>query len=339
MPAISNGHFVVLGGASQVGFHIGRQLLDGGARKVVLLDNLSLGSADSLQPLLADPRCAFAKGDILVPADLDRHLAGADGVFAVAGIMASTIREDPGFGLDVNIDGSLNALEACRKAGVKKIVMSSSVGVYGLTGPDETHEGSPLRWQDTPTQLMLYSASKVIGEALAQLYREKHGTDYVALRYSGVYGENQHRRALRGGHIADSCARLRLGLPAIIDGDGSVVQDYVHAADVARANLMAMESAVSGEAMNICSGQDLAQKDLVEIIIRVCGSTLAPEYRPVTVNKLPPVNRQAYSREKAKRLLGWEPLISIEEGVARVAAWIDSEGGWIPKGSVTPVTG
>lgn len=328
MPAISDGRFVVLGGASQVGFHIGRQLLDGGACKVALLDNLSLGSMESLQSLLADRRCVFVKGDILVPDDLEQHLAGIDGVFAVAGIMASTIHENPALGLDVNIDGALNALEACRKAGVQKMVMSSSVGVYGLTGEHETDEGSPLRWQETPTQLMLYSASKVIGEALAQLYREKYGTEYVALRYSAVYGENQHRRALRGGHIADSCARLRRGLPATIDGDGSVVQDYIHAADVARANLMAMESAVSGEAINVCSGQDLAQKDLVEIIMRVCGSNLPPERRPVTVNKLPPVSRQAYSREKAKRLLGWEPQISIEEGVARVAAWIDREGGW-----------
>jgi UDP-glucose 4-epimerase len=328
VPEISNRRFVVLGGASQVGFHIGRQLLDVGAREVVLLDNLSLGSLGSLRSLLDDPRCSFVKADILVPGDLETNLTGADGVFAVAGIMASTMRENPAFGLDVNVHGALNALEACHKMGVKKIVISSSVGVYGLTGPQDTDEGSPLRWQDTPTQLMLYSASKVIGEALAQLYREKYGTDYVALRYSGVYGENQHRRALRGGHIADSCARLRQGLPAIIDGDGSVVQDYVHAADVARANLMAMESAVSGEAMNICAGYDLAQKDLVEIIIRICGSNVPPEFRPVTVNRLPPVSRQAYSREKARRLLGWEPQISIEEGVARVLAWIDSEGGW-----------
>ena len=328
VPAISNGRFVVLGGASQVGFHIGQQLLDGGASEVVLLDNLSLGSLDSLRSLLGDPRCAFVKADILVPGDLERNLAAADGVFAVAGIMASTMHENPAFGLGVNVNGALNALEACRSTGVAKVVISSSVGVYGLTGPQDTDEASPLRWQDTPTQLMLYSASKVIGEALAQLYREKHGMAYVALRYSGVYGENQHRRALRGGHIAESCARLRQGLPAFIDGDGSVVQDYVHAADVARANLMAMESAVSGEAINICAGYDMAQKDLVDIIIRVCGSTLPPEYRPVTVNKLPPVSRQDYSREKARQLLGWEPQISIEAGVARVLAWIDSEGGW-----------
>lgn len=327
MPSIGGGRFVVLGGASQVGWHIGRQLLDGGAAGVVLFDNLSLGSLDTFQDLLADTRCSFAQGDLLRPEDLARHLAGADGVFAVAGIMASTMRQNPRFGLDVNVGGMMNTLDACGAAGVKKIVISSSVGVYGQTGPGDTDESAPLRWDQAPGPVTLYSASKVIGEALAQMCRETQGIDYVALRYSAVYGEKQHRRALRGGHIADTCARLRKGLPPVIDGDGLGVQDYVYAGDVARANLLAMESAVSGEAMNICSGEDLAQKDLVAIIQRICGSSLPPEHKPA-VNNLLFVNRQAYRRDKAKRLLGWEPQVSIEEGVRRVLAWVDRGGAW-----------
>jgi UDP-glucose 4-epimerase len=325
MPVIANGKFVVLGGASQVGSHIGEQLLAGGAREVVLLDNLSLGSADAIEPLLADRRCRFVRGDVLRLNELVDAFDGAEGVFAVAAFMASSIGENPWAGMDVNIRGLQNALEACRWQRVKKIVISSSTGVYGAPEDDPTNENSPLRWQQLPPSMMLYCASKVIGEGLARLYRERHGLDFVALRYSAVYGERQHRRALVGGHIADSCERIRRGERPVIDGDGAHVHDYIHAGDAARANLMAMQSDCSGEGINICSGVDTAQRRVVEIALQACGSALEPEVRPRPAGaKLPPSARQAYSRDKARRLLGWEPQVSIEDGIARVLRWIDS---------------
>src|SRR3954470_17385540 len=173
MPAISEGKFVVLGGASQIGSHIGKQLLVGGAGEVVLLDNLSLGPAETMQPLLADSRCTFVRGDVLRLNELFDPLRNADGVFAVAGIMATTIGENPGMSLDVNIRGVQNALEACRIQGVKKVVFSSSVGVYGAPEDDPTDENSPMRWQVAPPASVLYGASKIVGEGLARLYHER----------------------------------------------------------------------------------------------------------------------------------------------------------------------
>src|ERR671916_609842 len=136
MPAISKGKFVILGGASQVGSRIAKQLLTAGAREIVLLDNLSLGSAEIMQHLLADSRCIFVRADLLRLNELFDPLSGADGVFAVAGIMASTIGENPWMSLDVNIRGLQNALEACRYQSVKKVIISSSVGVYGTPEDD-----------------------------------------------------------------------------------------------------------------------------------------------------------------------------------------------------------
>jgi UDP-glucose 4-epimerase len=324
MPDISGGRFVVVGGASQVGSHIGEQLLAAGAGEVVLLDNLSLGSSDMLQPLLADRRCRFIRGDMLRPSDLFDAFAGADGVFAVAALMATSIGENPWVGLDVNIRGLQNTLEACRCQRVKKVVISSSAGVYGLPSDVPTDEDSPLRWQSLPPSMTLYCASKVIGEGLAQLYRQRHGLDFVALRYTAVYGERQHRRALVGGHIADTCERIRRGEPPIVQGDGQHVFDYVHAGDVARANLLAMESAVSGEGINICSGVETSQSRIVELVAQACGSPQQAVQRERTVGaRLPSTARQSYSRDKARRLLGWEPQVSIEEGVARVLRWVD----------------
>ena len=108
------------GGASQVGSHIAEQLLEGGAREVVLLDNLSLGSSEMLQPLLADARCTLVRADVMRLNDLIDAFAGKDGVFAVAALMASSIGRDPWTGIDVNVRGLQNTLEACRHQRVRK---------------------------------------------------------------------------------------------------------------------------------------------------------------------------------------------------------------------------
>ena len=223
------------------------------------------------------------RGDILRLNELFDPLEDADGVFAVAGIMATTIRENPWMSLDVNIRGFQNALEACRYQGVKKIVFSSSVGVYGAPEDDPTDENSPLRWQAMPPAMVLYGASKVMGEGLARLYHQRYGIDFVALRYSAVYGERQHGRAVMGGHIAETCERIRRGQPRDHRWRRQQVQDYVYAGDVARANLMAMESPVTGEGINICAGMDTSQNRIVEIVAQAVR--LEPEARipPETV--------------------------------------------------------
>lgn len=323
MPAIRNGKFVIVGGASQVASYIGEQLLEGGAREVVLLDNLSLGSADSIRFLLKDPRCTFVRGDVLRSADLYDAFADADGVFAVAGIMGTQIDGNPRMGIDVNVTGFQNVLDACRYRHVKKIVISSSAAVHGSPQDTPTDEMSPMRWQSVPPSIMIYGASKVIGEALAQIYRQRYGLDYVALRYTGVYGERQHQRALMGGGIAAACAAIRDGKAPVIQGSPEQLQDYIFAGDVARANVMAMESAVSGESFLIAAGEAVSLGRAMEIVARTCGSRLAAEFRTPVGARMPATAAQQFNCDKARRMLGWEPQVSLEEGIARVARWVD----------------
>jgi UDP-glucose 4-epimerase len=324
MPAIAGGKFVVVGGASLLGSHIGEQLLSGGAREVVLLDNLALGSTDNIDFLLADKRCSFVRGDALRLNELYDPMAGADGVFAVAGFLGMPMAANPWLGIDVNVRGAQNILEAARYQSVRKVVQSSSVGVYGALGDEPNTDDSPLRWTGMPPALILYCASKIMGEGLGQLYQQRYGLDFLALRYSALYGERQHKRAIAVTQMVEVWESIRAGRRPVIERDGRQVQDYIYIGDVARANLLAMSSAASGTGMNIASGVDTTQNRVVELVLAACQSDLQPEYY-TDPNKLlmPQQTRQGYSRARAKALIGWEPQVPIEQGIQRLVAWLD----------------
>jgi UDP-glucose 4-epimerase len=131
---------------------------------------------------------------------------------------------------------------------------------------------------------------------------------------------------MMGGGMAEACDRVRRGVAPVIDEDGTQVQDFVYVGDVARANILAMESDVSGEAFNIVGGQETSQNRIMEIIREAAGSDIQQEYRPYTGGaKLAANTRYVFSREKAKRLLDWEPQVTIEEGVRRVLRWVDQQ--------------
>jgi UDP-glucose 4-epimerase len=327
MPKISAGKHVVVGGASLLGSHIADQLLAGEAREVVLLDNLALGATENIEHLLSDSRCTFIRGDILHLNELFDPFSGADAVFSVAGFLGGPMVANPWMGIDVNIRGLQNVLEACRYQNVKKVVFSSSVGIYGEVGDEPNTDDSPLRWQGLAPGLILYGASKIMGEGLGRFYQQKYGLDFVALRYAAIYGERQHKRAIDATRMVEAYERIRSGEPPIIESDGAQVQDYIYVGDVARANLMAMESTVTGVGMNIASGVDTSLNRIIELITAACGSDLKPEYYDdPTKLRNPKTVKQGFSREAAKRLIGWEPQVPIEEGIRRLVDWFDQRG-------------
>jgi UDP-glucose 4-epimerase len=327
MPDISGAKYVVVGGASLLGSHLGEQLLAAGASEVVLIDNLSLGSTAAIDFLLADPRCRFVRGDILRLNELFDSFAGAAGVFAVAGFLGAPMTANPWMGIDVNVRGLQNVLEACRIQGVRKVVFSSSVGIYGAIGEEPNSDDSPLRWQGMSPGLILYCTSKIMGEGLGRLYHQKYGIDFLALRYTAMYGERQHRRALATTLIVEAYDRIRAGEAPTIEGDGTQVQDYVYAGDAARANIMAMSAAASGEGMNVASGVDSSQNDVIRLLLKACNSNLAPEYRTDPARMaMPQQTRQGYSRARAADLLGWAPQVDLEQGITRLVGWLDRQG-------------
>ena len=322
---IESGRFLITGGASLIGSHTAEELLAAGAAEVVLFDNLAFGTPEEqVAPLLATGRVRLIRGNVLDGQSLAAACVGIDGVFALAGFMSAGLGADPGLGLDVNIKGTLNALEACRVNRVRKFVLASSSAVYGYGAiGGAIPESDPYRSAGVPAPPALYGASKIIAEQLCRLYGDQHALDFLILRYSTVYGERQHYRSVNALYIIEACDRLAQGKPAILYGDGSETKDFVYVGDVARANRLAMASDIVGEAFNISGGKPLTVKFLAETIARIVGSDLAPEYRtaPATGFRIATDAPFHYDRSKAEAMLGWTPLISIEAGIRRLVAW------------------
>lgn len=323
---IADGRFAITGGASLIGSHVADRLLAEGAREVVILDNFSLGTPQTVAHLEGDPRVRLVKGDILRINELFDAFKGIDGVFAIAGFLTLPLSQNPPLGLAVNVEGQVNTFEACRYAGVKKVIFSSSIAAYGEPEGDAViDESFPANLANYQPGSMLYSCTKLIGEALCKLYSQKHGVDAVALRYATVYGERQHYRGVNALYIIQNYDKVKRGEPPVLPGDGSEVHDYIHVADVARANVMAMASDATGEVFNVVTGVETTVKRVAEIVLDVCGSDLQPVYADdAGAVKATSSASLKLSREKIKAI-GWEPEVSVEEGIRRLIGWIEAQ--------------
>ncbi len=324
---IAGGRFVITGGASLIGSHVADRLLAEGAGDVVLLDNFSLGTPETVSHLAGDSRVKLVRGDILRINELYDAFDGADGVFSIAGFLTLPLTQNPPLGLAVNVEGQVNVFEAARYRGVKKVIFSSSIASYGEPGEGLIDEDAPANLASFQPGAKLYACSKLIGEALCQLYPARYGVDAVALRYATVYGERQHYRGVNALYIVENYDRIMQGERPRITGDGSEVHDYVHVADVARANVMAMGSDVTGEIFNVVTGVQTNLKRLVELLLKITGSALEPEYASGGGVKSTSGSQLDLSREKIERMLGWRPEVDMEEGLRRLIAWRESETG------------
>jgi UDP-glucose 4-epimerase len=323
---IAGGKFVVTGGASLIGSHVAEQLLSQGAREVVLLDNYALGSPDTVRSLLGDPRIKLVRGDILRINELYDAFEACDGVFAIAGFLTLPLSQNPSLGLAVNVEGQVNIFEACRYRNVKKVVFSSSIAVYGDPESGLIDEHAPARLGTFQPAAALYACTKLIGENLCKLYSSRHGIQAIALRYATVYGERQHYRGVNALYIMENYDRIMRGESPVIPDDGSEVHDYIHVADVARANVMAMASDVTAESFNVATGVATTLSRVVELLLKMTGSDLKPVYKSGGSSVRSSVTKQLdFNRAKAEKMLGWVPEVSIEEGIRRLLEWRKSQ--------------
>lgn len=309
---LENEKVVVIGGAGFIGSHIVDQLLDEPVREIVVVDNFVRGTRENLLQSLRDPRVSLVEGSIASPDLLTRVVAEAGGVFHLAALWLFECVHEPRSAIDINIIGTFNVIEAAARAGVKKVVYSSSASVYG----DAVF--TPMTEEHPFNNRTMYGATKIAGEQFLRTFHDQHGLDYVALRYMNVYGPRMDYRGTYVSVIMKVLDRIEQGLPPVIFGDGSQAYDFVHVDDVARANVLALKSDATDECVNVGVGVKTTINELVADLLTLTGSSLQPEYRP---QEQMFVTHRVGSTEKARQLLGFTGSIGLEDGLRSVVDW------------------
>lgn len=317
--------YLITGGASLIGSYIADQLLAQDAAEIRLLDNFALGTQETIAHLVGHPRVKLVRGDILRLNEVIDATQGVDGVFALAGFLTLPLSQNPVLGVAVNTTGVVNTLEAARIARARHVVFASSVAAYGNTAADVLEESAPSTMASLAPATATYGITKLLGEQLGLLYAQKHGLGFSGMRFSSVYGERQHARAVNANVIAETHDRIRRGERPVIVGDGREVHDYIHVTDVAGGCLAAMQRGQGGQVFNLVTGVDTTLTGLVETLLAVCGAKLAPEYRPDTrAVKSAGGDHLGFSPAKAREYLGWTAQVDLRAGLARYTAWRDA---------------
>jgi len=326
---IQGSRFLIVGGASLVGSATAELLLREGAGEVAILDSFYQGTREAIRHIEHEPRLEVVEGDVLRLPQLLAAAKGFDGVLHLAAVMSLTMDRDPWMGLDVNIRGTQNVIEACCVNGVKKLVLASSTAAYGY-GPGIVGglvEDTPFHSAGAPPAAVLYGASKIIGEQLCRDAHGKRGLDYVALRYATVYGERQHYRAANALYIVETHDRVRRGLRPQVIGDGSETKHFVHVTDVARANAAAFAADATDVVLNISGPSPVTTLEIARLVTELAGKDLEPEHIAPDASKVRLTSGGAWRLDHAaaERALGWRPQVDMREGIRRLIAWREAQ--------------
>ena len=300
---------LVTGGAGFIGSHTVDALVATGTHEVAVIDNLSAGKRDRL-----NPSARFHQADIRDAAEVTRVIASERPEVMVHLAAQMDVRRsvaDPAFDAQVNLVGMLNLMEAARQHGLRRVVFSSTGGaIYGeqeVFPADESHPCRPV----SP-----YGVAKFSTEAYLFIYHAQCGIEYAAMRYANVYGPRQDPHG-EAGVVAIFCGRLLDHKTVTIFGDGEQTRDYVYVGDVVRANLAAVSATATG-AINIGTGIETSVNRLYGILAAVAGSDQPPAYAPARPGEQ---QRSAIAAARAGRELGWRPEVALEEGLRRTYAF------------------
>ncbi len=304
---------LVTGGAGFIGSHIVRRLLDDG-HQVTVIDNLSTGSRENLAEVME--RIAFIEGDIRQAADCDRACKGAEIVFHVAALPSVPRSiEDPVACNDHNVNGTIQVLEAARRAKARRVVYSSSSSVYGDTAvlpKVETME---------PLCRSPYATAKLAGEQYVLAYGRAGLLEGVALRYFNVFGPRQSPTSAYAAVIPVFLQAAQSGATATIFGDGDQTRDFTYIANVVEANMLGAfgpAERVNGWVSNAGAGSRISLNQLLDLVETVTGRKVKRQYAPPRAGD---VRDSQASLERAAQVLGYHPGVNVEEGLRRTWEW------------------
>jgi len=309
---------LVTGGAGLIGSHIVDQLIDRGAAEIVIFDNFVRGREENLSRALSRRSLTIIEGDIRNRTLLAEVMRGIDIGFHQAAIRITQCAEEPRLALEVLADGTFNVLEAAVQAGVKKIVAASSASIYGMADAFPTTE-----YHHPYNNRTLYGAAKVFNESLLRSFHDMYGLNYVGLRYFNVYGPRMDIYGAYTEVLIRWMERIATGSAPVIFGDGKQTMDFIHVADIARANILAAESDATDEVFNIASGTETSLSDLLAALLKVMDSSLSPEF--VEERKINPVPRRLADTRKAEKLLGFKAQVPLLDGLSDLVAWWRTE--------------
>jgi UDP-glucose 4-epimerase len=305
---------MITGGAGLVGSHTADLLVRKGAGEIIVYDNFVRGRLENLAWARANGSVTIVEGDIRDRNLLEERMKGVDVVFHHAAIRITQCAEEPRLAMEVLADGTFNVLDAARKTGVRRVVAASSASVYGNAEEfptDERHHPYNNR--------TIYGAAKLFNEGLLRSFYEMYGLNYVALRFFNCYGPRMDTHGAYTEVFIRWMDRISQGLPPIILGEGTQTMDFVYIEDVARANVLAADATITDDCLNIGTGVETSLRDLALTLLRVMGSQLQLEYGPERkVNSVP---RRLADVSLAKRILGFEASVPLEEGLRRLVDW------------------
>jgi len=296
---------LVTGGAGFIGSNLVDELINRG-HQVVIIDNLSTGKKDFI-----NPKAEFHKLDIRDLEKIKPLFKGVDYVFHLAAqprIQPSII--DPAESHSNNVVGTLNVLVASRDAEIEKFIYSASSSAYG------NQKKLPLKEDMIPKPKNPYAVFKVVGELYCKLFSELYNLPTVCLRYFNVYGPRQSCEGAYATVIGIFLRQAKAGQPLTIVGDGSQTRDFTHVRDIVRANILAMgnDKVGKGEVINIGTGKNYSINQIASMI---SDNIINIPARPGEVQDTLADN------SLAKKLLNWQPEISLEKGIREL------EGDWI----------
>lgn len=308
MKELHNKKVLVTGGAGFIGSNLVVELIKTG-NMVTVIDSLVSGYKSNLNPFSG---IRFIESDIRNSDLVLKAVEGNDVIFHLAASVGNKKSiDDPMTDASVNVLGTLNILEAAKKLGVKKVVVSSSAGIFGELKTLPIGEDHPIE-PDSP-----YGCSKLCEEKLALAYAKLYPMEVVCLRYFNVYGPNQRYDAY-GNAIPIFTFRMLKGETIYIYGDGEQTRDFVHVNDVVRANILAASAKGVVGAFNIASGSRITIKRLVEMIMSYSDGRSVVEH---TNKRAGDVLHSVANISKAKEILGYSPQVGIEDGLKDYIGW------------------
>lgn len=302
---MATGTVLFTGGGGFIAGHVMPLLLDQGYQ-VRVLDNMTRGDRDRMAGFLESGQVELVDKDVRYGGAVRAAMRGCTHVIHFAAVSINKSVADPHESMDINTIGSHNVFAAAADEGVRRLVFASSASVYGEPERLPMHEDDELR------PLTPYCISKRTSEDLLRFYERQHGLSWIALRFFNVYGPGQKVEAYYTSVINHFVERLRRGEPPVIDGRGEQSMDFVHVADLARSVVLALESEGGNVPVNIGTGVDTSIAALAKILIEAVGADVSPVFKPRDVL----VSRRAADIRRAKEILGWEPTITVEEGMA-----------------------